>query len=270
MPKSKLRTLYIVILLIIVAAEIITLIKDPTNIRLLVKGASLIVIYLLTITGVYQRHSFLAEKQYESQYRDILGDAFVNDRAARKKLMKAITLYNSNRYTAAVAKLDALQKQCNCSADHSAVLMFRALCFSERNLYGEAITTYEELLKYDAQNSRAWSNLGLNYAKSGRSDLAENAYRNAIRANDKNAYAYTNLASLLLDMDEVKEALECAETALQINATLPPALSMACLASARSGDPKRAQEYLQRFARAGGDKKALEAMLALETENTAV
>lgn len=264
MPKSKLRTLYIVILLIIVAVEVVTLIKDPTNIKLLVKGASLIVIYLLTITGIYHRHSFLAEKHYESQYRDMIGDAFVNDRASRKALMKAITLYNSNQYVAAVAKLDALKKHCTCSAEYSAVLMFRALCFSERNLYGDAITTYEELLRYDGQNSRAWSNLGLNYAKSGRSDLAENAYRNAIRANDKNAFAYTNLASLLLDMDEVEDALKCAETALQINATLQPALSMACLASARSGDHKSAQEYLQRFARSGGDKKALEEMLALE------
>ena len=264
MPKSKLRALYIVILLIIVAAEIITLIKDPANIRLLAKGAALIVMYILAITGIYHRHSFLAEKRYESQYRDIIGTAFVNDRASRKKLMKAITLYNNNRYDAAVAKLDALKTHCTCSADHSAVLMFRALCFSERDLYGDAITTYEALLKYDGQNSRAWSNLGLNYAKSGRSDLAENAYRNAIRANDKNAYAYTNLASLLLDMDEVEEARECAETALKINATLQPALSMACLACARIGDDTSARAYLQRFARAGGDKKALEEMLDLE------
>ena len=135
MPKSKLRTLYIVILLIIIAVEIVTLIKDPSNTKLLIKGASLIVVYILAITGVYRRHSLLDEKRYESQYRDIIGDAFLNDRASRKSLMKAISLYNDNRYDAAVKRFDSLKKNCACSADYSAVLMFRALCFSERLFY---------------------------------------------------------------------------------------------------------------------------------------
>ena len=102
MTKSKLRILYIVILLIIVAVEIATLITDPTNIKLLAKGASLIVVYVLTITGIYYRNSSLAAKHYESQYRDIIVNAFINDRASRNKLLKAITVYNQNSYDTAV------------------------------------------------------------------------------------------------------------------------------------------------------------------------
>ena len=264
MTKSKLRIVYIVILLIIVAVEITTLITDPTNIKLLAKGASLILVYVLTITGIYYRNSSLAAKHYESQYRDIIGNAFINDRASRNKLLKAITVYNQNSYDTAVKLFDSLKKKCTCPADYSAILLFRARCFSERKLYGEAIATYEELLKYDGENSRAWSNLGLCYANSGRTDLAENAYRNAIRTNDKNAYAYTNLASLLLDKDEAAEALKCAETALQINATLQQAISTACLACTSLGD-ERAHEYFDRYVRNGGDQVELvSAMVAYE------
>ena len=179
-------------------------------------------------------------------------------------MLKAITVYNQNSYDTAVKLFDSLKKKCTCSADYSAILLFRARCFSERKLYGEAIATYEELLKYDGENSRAWSNLGLCYANSGRTDLAENAYRNAIRTNDKNAYAYTNLASLLLDKDEAAEALKCAETALQINATLQQAISTACLACTSLGD-ERAHEYFDRYVRNGGDQVELvSAMVAYE------
>ena len=106
----------------------------------------------------------------------------------------------------------------------------------------------------------------MNYANSGRTDLAADAYRNAIRANDKNAYARTNFAVLLLDMDETEEALEQAKAALQVNANLQQAISAACLACARLGDTKGTQEYLQRYVRVGGDREALEEMIDLERE----
>ena len=60
------------------------------------------------------------------------------------------------------------------------------------------------------------------------------------------------------------EALKYAKTALRINATLLPALSMACQASARLGNDKDAQEYLKQFGRAGGDRKALKETMDFE------
>ncbi len=268
MTISKLRIIYIVILIAIIAIMIVTIFRDPSDRKLLAKCASLIIVYIVAIVKLESwRYSF-AGRNYELKYQDLIGDAFTNNKSARKQLIKGIILYNDGKYDAAVSKFDNLRKDCIRPADYSAILTFRALCFSERHGYDEAIATYKELLNHAPDNSRAWSNMGMSYAKSGRTDLAADAYRNAIRANDKNAYAHTNLASLLLDTDETKEnleeALKHAKTALQINATLQPALSMACQASARLGDDKGAQEYLHRFARAGGDWKALEEILDLE------
>ena len=262
MPKSKLQTLYIVIFFILLAAEIITLIEDPTNIALLIKGAILLVSYVIAITSLYRRRRSVIAQHYDKKYRDTIGSAFVNDKTSRKKLMDAIILYNSDRYNAAVAKLDQLRKRCACSADHSAVLTFRALCFSERNLDEEAVRTYEELLKYDGQNSHAWSNLGVIHKKYDRMDAAEEAFRNAIRANDQNAYAYTNLASLLIDVEENEEALEYLKKALQLDPTLRTALGFAYIACVRLEETNSAEEYLQRYISAGGDKAVLDAALS--------
>lgn len=249
MTISKLRIIYIVILIVIIVIMGVTIFRNPSDIKLLAKCATLIVAYIVAIAKLESRRSSFAGRVYELKYQDLIGDAFTNNKSARKQLIKGIILYNDGKYDAAVSKFDDLRKNCTSPNDYSAILTFRALCFSERRGYSEAIATYEELLKYDGQNSLAWSNLGMNYTKLGRTDLAENAYRNAIRANDKNAYAYTNLAFLLLDMlyeDETDaalknaEALKYAKTALRINATLLPALSMACQASARLGNDKDA------------------------------
>ena len=236
MPKSKLKILYIIILILIVGVEITTLIKDPSNTKLLIKGAYVIVIYICAIFGFRRRNGIFEEMRYNSSYRDIIGDAFKDDRKARKSLMRAISLYNDNRYDDAVVLLDSLHSLCTSPEDYSAVLMFRAVCFSERNRYEEAIAAYEELLMYDNNNSRAWSNLGLNYKNAGRIELAENAYRNAIRVNRKNAYAYANLAALLLDKNEAEEAYAYAKNALEIDSGFVPALNVASLARTKLGE----------------------------------
>lgn len=237
MTISKLRIIYTVILIVIIAIMVVTILHDPSDIKVLAKCAVLIVAYIVAIAKLESWRSSFVGRAYELKYQDLIGDAFTNNKSARKQLIKGIILYNDGKYDAAVFKFDNLRKNCTSPNDYSAILTFRALCFSERHGYSEAIATYEEFLKYDGQNSRAWSNLGMNYTKSGRTDLAENAYRNAIRANDKNAYAYTNLASLLLDMlyeDETDaalknaEALKYAKTALQINSTLLPHSSAWC------------------------------------------
>ena len=266
MPKSKLKSLYILILIVIIAAVIITLVEDPTNISLLVKGGVLIVGYIAAITSLERKRRAAYSKHYEKKYDDMIGHSFVNDPSSRKKLMDAIILYNSDRYDAAVAKLDDLRKHCTTPADHSGVLIFRALCFDERNLREEAIRTYEEFLKYDDQNSRAWSNLGLNYAKNGDYDRAENAYRNAIRADDQYVNAYINYASLLLDVEEMEEAMECLEKTLKIDDKQQTALGFAYIACARLEENDKAREYLDRYVAAGGDRSKLEAIINLDEE----
>lgn len=251
MKLSKLKILYIVILLIIIVVMVVLLIREPTNIKLLSKGAVLIVGYVCAIAGVKLKRSPLADTVQkaacEAQYRDIIGDAFQDDRKSRKALLKAVTLYTDNRYDEAVAALDRLRMKCVSRRDHSAVLFFQAKCFSERELYRDAIRTYEELAQYDGQNSRVWSNLGLCYVNAGRTDLAEEAYHKAIALNDKNPYAYTNFASLLLSEGKNEDALEYAEQALAVNAVLEPALFVAMQACSRLERKDEANAYFERY-----------------------
>ncbi|MBR1700356.1 MAG: hypothetical protein IJ716_00125 [Lachnospiraceae bacterium] len=61
MPKSKLKILYIIILILIVGVEIATLITDPSNTKLLIKGAYVIVIYIYAIFGFRRRNGIFEE-----------------------------------------------------------------------------------------------------------------------------------------------------------------------------------------------------------------
>ena len=278
MSISTLRKIYIVILVAVVVLMVIGIVQDPSDHKLLVKGAGLLIACIVAIVKLESRYSAAAERTYELQYQNLIGNAFAENKSAKKQLIKGLILFNEKKYDAAVVQLDSLRKDCVVPADYAAILTVRALCFSKREAYDEAIATYKELLDHDPQNSRAWSNMGWCYAQAGRTDLAEDAYQNALRADDKNANAHTNYASLLLDMtwdvddeyfplneDNLEKALEHAKAALRINATLQPALSMACQASARMGDVEGAQEYLKQFGRAGGDWKALKEVMDRET-----
>ncbi len=278
MSISTLRKIYIVILFAVVVLMVIWIVQDPSDYKLLAKGAGLLIACIVAIIKLESHYSAAAERTYERQYQDLIGNAFTENKSAKKQLIKGLILFNEKKYDAAVARFDNLRKDCVLPADYAAVLTIRALCFSKREGYDEAIATYKELLDHDPQNSRAWSNMGMCYVHNGRTDLAEDAYQNALRADDKNANAHTNYASLLLDMtwdeddeyfplneDNLEKALEHAKAALRINATLQPALSMACQASARMGDVQGAQEYLKQFGRAGGDWKALKEVMDRET-----
>lgn len=245
------KLLLLVILLLIIAMLIYQLaFAKEKDFKLISKGATLVVTYVLAIAGIRlsPRSRTLRYQQYAKQYQEILRDAFSQDKKSYRRLMQAIEAYNRDDFAKARTILDALSEYCVTSRDTSAVLLFRALCETEDHNPERAIETYEQLLKTDETNARAWSNLGLLYTDSDRCEEAMAAYRKAITYDSRSAYAYTNLAALCIRLGQASDGLEHAKHALAIDSTMYQAAYLAAQACAELGDQAQAEVYVKQFA----------------------
>lgn len=243
------RLVLIIILIAVIAVLMYELfLAEEKNSRTITKCMSLVVTYVLALAGVRlkrRKPRFASYKMYVDVYKDIIQDAFSTDKKSYRKLMLAIHHYNADKYEKAITILDSLTGCCVSYRDTSAVLMFKALCLSESSQKNAAIETYEQLLRTDISNSRAWSNLGLLYAENGHSMAAMDAYENAIRYDSSNAYAYANIAALYLKQNELHKALDNAQYALERNSNLYQAAETAAVACAALGDTEKAEAYFK-------------------------
>lgn len=101
---------------------------EEMNMQMVVKASTVLLTYLLAMFGVIRKKSVFDYKICEDTYKDIIRNAFEHDKRNYHKLMKAISLYNDDKYTAAIKVLDKLKPMCANYQDYSAVLMFKALC----------------------------------------------------------------------------------------------------------------------------------------------
>lgn len=228
---------------------------EEMDVKIVVKAATVLLTYILALFGVIRKRSVFDYKIYEDKYKDIIRNAFESDKRSYHRLMKAISLYNDDKYTDAIKVLDMLKPMCINYQDYSAVLMFKALCHTDAKQSHNAVATYEELLKMDHSNSMAWSNLGLEYTHINRTDLAENAYKKAIAYDKNNAFAYNNMAIFHVNNGEPEEGLECAMEALRINNKMYQALSAAAMCHAHLGNKEEAYKYCKMYGTNGGNGK---------------
>src|SRR6185503_19769208 len=73
-------------------------------------------------------------------------------------------------------------------------------------------------IELDSHRSEGYYNLGLVYRRKGQIDLANHAYREALRINPRMADACYNLGNLHLDKEQYPQAVTCYKQALQIRA----------------------------------------------------
>ena len=112
---------------------------------IILAGLVLSLVKLITRTG-----SSRSNRIYEKAYAKEIGSAFSrpDTKKYKSKLLSALALYNDNNYPATIKALEALEKVCNTADDYSAVLLFKALCYTDSGSPEAAISEYETLLKY--------------------------------------------------------------------------------------------------------------------------
>lgn len=94
MSISTLRKIYIVILVAVVVLMVIWIVQDPSDYKLLAKGAGLLIACIVAIIKLESHYSAAAERTYERQYQDLIGNAFTENKSAKKQLIKGLILFN--------------------------------------------------------------------------------------------------------------------------------------------------------------------------------
>ncbi len=270
MKKNKpafIISIILMILLVLICVGVIineVFIEQENHIDRIIKAATAAGGLILAIIQSLRPTRLVgSKKRYADLYKDFIGSAFSEDRKSYNLFLNAIEDYNNNNFRSAIKIFDKLLKNsCRTSDDHSAVLFFKALCYTDQGLYNAAIEAYKEFLKYNAFNSVAWSNLGLIYAEEiNNIQLAEEAYKNAIKYDPQNAYAYNNFALLYFRSGDNDKALEFALEAIKINSSCYQAIELASMVYKLKGDIENSQKYLNLYGINGGDTKILKQAL---------
>ena len=240
----------ILIISLAIAAVVALLIADiakndwKISTDLLMRPAIILAGLVLSLVKLLTR-SGGSNRVYEKAYAKEIGNAFSrpDTKKYKSKLLSALALYNDNNYSAAIKALETLEKVCNTADDYSAVLLFKALCYTDSGSPEAAISEYESLLKYNEKHSQAWSNLGILHKKLGHSEKAMECYENAVKYDQTNAFAYNNLAQAYLSDCKWAKVIEPAQKALELKNNLYQADTALAVAYFALGKPDESKKH---------------------------
>lgn len=194
---------------------------------------------------------------YETQFSNELRDAFISDGWERKQLIRAVRFYNEEKLEEATDILMGLKSKCNTQDDYYAVDLFLGLCFTDMQLYEEAINVYKQLLFHGLANGTIYNNLGHVYGRLGKKEEAMNYYNKVISDYPENESAYINVANLYFEEREFESAIEFANKALEINSKQGKAANLLAIIYALQEDKNNAEKYFHKAVSCGSDSKEL-------------
>jgi Flp pilus assembly protein TadD len=134
------------------------------------------------------------------------------------------------------------------------------------NRFAEAVSAFQQCLKFDPKNVKAEDNLGLSYAGLSRNDEATAAFQQAIawqaQSAAKNPWPYIDLASLLIDENRLQEAVTNLLQAIEIAPRESRAHELLGKACARLEELPKAQLELEKAIELSPQSPNLHCMLA--------
>ncbi len=92
--------------------------------------------------------------------------------------------------------------------------------YLSKEWYEKAVEKYHDAIKIYPYDADVYTNLGLALRKMNDVPGAEQAYREALKLNDKDWMTWSNLANMLMIQDRFPESLKCFDSALKCK--LPP------------------------------------------------
>ena len=263
MKKILLRVFLILIILAVIGLYIYDYtVNDVPPTKNLFRGCSIICLCIAAFIRTFQVKGRNSLDFYEKQYDDILGQAFMDQPLWRKKLLCAVRLYNEDNFGKALKYLTDLKQKTQTAEDDYAVDLFAALCFTDLEIYEQAIHIYQHLISKGNANSRIFSNLGHVQMQIGEYKEALRNYELALDYDRTNAYAYNNIAQAHFQMHEFDNAIPFAEKALEYNPKLKQASSLLAIIYALSSDRDNAEKYFHIAITSGSDPKELKDAIA--------
>jgi tetratricopeptide (TPR) repeat protein len=106
--------------------------------------------------------------------------------------------------------------------DHRALVQAAHVLFdAERIGLSQALLRLVTMLK--PQEAIGWNNLGLCYREGHELEAGEKCFLKALARDQKDAFAYNNLAQLYVNFGQPRRAIECADKAIALDPRLPDA-----------------------------------------------
>jgi len=227
------------------------------------------IIKVCTGSGIRMRRS----KLYEETYHDELRYAFYseNKKHLHSKLLSAIGLYNHNQFETAIKRLKDLLPYCETDDDYCAVLLFLALSYTDVGLTDSAINTYYEIIHHNQTRSRVWSNLGMLFKQQGKNKDALSCYANALKYDEKNPYAYNNIAGAYFALGEYNISIEYGKRALELKSNIYQASNVVCLSYCALKNPEECEKYYKISVGNGAEPNGLKSAIdRINSGNNAV
>jgi len=257
MKKIILRILFILILLAIIGLYIFDIAVNKTPFtKNLFRTVSIVCICLLG----FHRINYSAGRRnlafYESHFADVIKNAFAGQ-FYRNKLLCAARLFDEGNYAKAIKYLGQLRPNCKTVDDHYAVLLLCALCFTEAQMYPEAVKVYRQMVTQKIADSRVFSNLGYVYSVMGNLENATSCYHEALYLDKNNAHTHVNIANIHFKAHEFEDAIVWADKALAINPNLYQASTLLAIIYAITDQTELAEKYKHMAIAAGQDSETL-------------
>ncbi len=252
MPNNKknqiIRIILISVLISLIVAAIAfyvvdIIINDTPITKNLFKALAVVFICAGSMTRIFVKKGRRSLKFYEAQYINEIGAAFSNDPIYKKRLLRAVRLYNENNFNKALKYLSNLKPVCKTREDVHAVGLFIGLIFTDMDFKDDAILIYKQIIDMNAASSTVYGNLGSLYSGMGNYDDAIASLRLAIQNNKKNPAAYHNLANLYFDTFDFENAKAYALKALEINHKFRQSASLLAIIYSVEEDNANAEKY---------------------------
>lgn len=191
---------------------------------------------------------------YRDHFAEVIGNAFSSDEKLEKRLFSAIDAYRSYNFAKAIKILNSLFPYAKTTDERFCILFFSAKCYYHGRYYDTAVKLYEKAFELKESGSVA-SNLTLCYDMLGDGDSAIEWGKNAISLEPESAYAYNNMASVLMTKGEYQAALEYLTKAVSLKINFEEALCNAAICYAMTNDRANYEKHLTLAAQQGVSKE---------------
>ncbi len=151
--------------------------------------------------------------------------------------------------------IDELLSQVETAPDSYDLRYALANAYHESAHLHSALVQFNEAVRIDSTQSRAWVNRGVVLKELGRTQDAEESFRKALAANPQDGLAHINLGDMLLTQKKYPAAVDAYRTAIRIDPTFPNSYYSLAIAFAESGlyrDAARAWRKCAELATARG------------------
>ena len=244
MKNIILRTILILLILAVIGLFVYDCtVNNEFSSKNFVRVGCIITLSIVAFIRTFQVRRRRSLQFYDSTYSEFLEHAFQEQPFWRKKLLCAVRLYNENKFEKALKYLSDLKQKTQTNADIYAVDLFAALCFTDMQMYGNAIQIYQHLVSTGKADSTIYSNLGHVQLKNREYKNAIENYRIALQYDQNNAFAYNNIAQAHFQMYEFNEAIAVAEQALEVDPQMYQASSLLAVIYALLADKENSEKY---------------------------